>query len=64
MPSLFFLSWKLTAVLMPTEASTAAINVVGTCAVNDIEQCSGTGRYHQQSTLPSQRRRMVMKIML
>ncbi len=31
-PSLFFFSWKFTAVLMPTEASTAAINVVGTCS--------------------------------
>jgi hypothetical protein len=30
-PSLFFLSWKLTAVLMPTDASMAAIRVVGTC---------------------------------
>lgn len=30
-PSLFFLLWKFTAVLIPIEASIAAISVVGIC---------------------------------
>ena len=36
MPSLFFLFSKLTAVLMPTDASMAAITVVGTCITQGL----------------------------
>ena len=35
-PSLFLRPWKLTAVLMPMEASTAAITVVGTCMSSQV----------------------------
>ena len=35
-PNLFFFSWKFTAVLIPMEASIAAITVVGICEHHDF----------------------------